>query len=91
MKKWLIGVGSSVILMPILIFSWGNIRGIWAAPSKVESLEARVEKDSAHQEQIAQLVLEQKARMDKDDAVTQVQLQAMKEQLSLISELKKKK
>lgn len=91
MKKWLIGIGSTVILTPILVLSWGNIQAIWANPAKTEDLAKKVEKHSVAQEQIAQLVLEQKARIDKDDAVTQAQLQAVKEQLVLIAELKKKK
>lgn len=91
MKKWLIGAASSIILMPILVFSWGNIRAIWANPAKTEALEDRVEKHGAAQEQIAKLVLEQQARIDKDDAVTKVQLEAMKEQMTLLAELKKKK
>ena len=98
MKKWIIGAFLSVIVMPILVFSWGNIRAIWAAPQKVEEVKVEVktvkvqlEDQNDAQKQIAQLVVEQQHRQDKQEAVYNAQIKAIDKQIELIAEIKKKK
>lgn len=90
-KKWLIGIFTSVFVVAGLVGFRDHLGKVWASPEKVESIEKKVDKATDSQEAIAKLVLEQKSRMDQEDAVTKVQMEAMKEQLALIAELKKKR
>lgn len=89
-KKWVIGIISSVIIIPSLVLGWKNIQAVWAAPDSIKSVQEKVDKTYTAQEQIAQMVIEQKSRQDKQEAISNLQVQALKEQLSLVSELKKK-
>ena len=91
LPPWVKGAGISIIILPILAFSWHNIQAIWAAPAKVESIEKKVNDQDTVQGQLSKLVVEQQARMDKNEAVYAAQLESTKEQLQLIAELKKKK
>lgn len=91
MKKWLIGAVCSIIILPALAFSWKNIQSVWAAPEKVASIEKKVEKQTETQEQLSKLAFEQQARMDKQEAISALQIEALKEQLSIVSELKRKR
>jgi len=89
--KWWKQVAISIIVIPALAFSWKNIQLIWASPEKVEEVAKKVDKHETAQEQLARLVIEQQARMDKQEAVNNLQVEAMKEQLALVAELKKGK
>jgi len=91
MKKWLIGAVCSIIIIPALAMSWKNAQLVWAAPEKVTSIENKLQKQAETQEQLSQLAFEQKARMDKQEAISSLQIEALKEQLSIVSELKKRK
>ena len=84
MKKWIIGVVSSVILMPIIVFSWGNIQAIWAGPEKTEKIEKALEEQEESLEQVADLLLEQKNRQEKHEAVFAAQLE-------LIADMKRRR
>lgn len=90
-KKWVIGIVSSIIIIPILTFGWKNVQAVWASPEKLEKVEAKVDKAETAQEAISRLLLEQQARMDKNEAVYQANLESTKEQLALIADLKRKK
>lgn len=89
-RKWAIGVGLSVVVVPAISMNWKHVQNLWASPEKVESLDKKVMTHEEIQDNLAKLVMEQQARQDKDDAVTKAQLDAVREQLSLIAELKKK-
>jgi len=91
MPSWMKGVLITIVVVPALIFSWNNIQAIWAAPEKVSILEKKVDKHEESQDQIAKLVVEQQARIDKNDAVTQAHLDALKQQMEYLAELKKRK
>lgn len=97
-KKWIIGIVSSVIIVPAIAFQWKHIQDVYATPEKVATVEKKVVKTETTQEQLTKLVAEQnerlkdyEARQDKADAINELQVQAMKEQLTLVAELKKKK
>lgn len=91
MKKWLYTALAGVVLTPIIAFSWKNIQAVWATPEKLSSVESKVEKQATAQDQIAKLVVEQQARIEKNEAVYQANLESTKEQLQLIADLKKRK
>lgn len=80
-----------VILMPAVVMSWKNITLIWASPEKVAGIEKKVEKQESAQEKVAALLLKEEARNDKQEALYKVQMESMKEQLTLIAQLKEKK
>lgn len=90
-RKWLIGIVSTLVVLPILVFSRDRICQVWASPTEIKEVKNKVEKQSTALEQIAQLSLEQKSRMDKSEAVSDVQIKALQAQLELVSELKKKR
>ena len=91
LPSWVKGAGISIIILPILAFSWRNIQDIWAAPKEVSNIKKQVDEQDDVQEQLSKLVVEQQARMDKNEAVYAAQLESTKEQLQLIAELKKSK
>lgn len=91
MKKWLITVLAGIIVTPILAFSWGNIASLWAAPQKISKIEEVVAKQQESQDKLTEFMKQQEAELDKTQAVQEAQLESVKEQLSLIAELKKGK
>ena len=91
MKKWTLTAIASIVIMPIIAFSWSNLRSIWAAPEKVENISKQVDSHESHLEKISSLYLEQKARQDTQERLNELREQNLKEQLMLIVELKKKK
>jgi len=84
MKDWMKGTLLGVIVVPMIAFSWGNIQAIWANPEKTEEIAKKIEKQESSLEQVSALLLEQKIRQEKHEAVTSAQLE-------LIAEMKKKK
>lgn len=90
-KKWLLGIVSSVIIVPLCIANWKNIQSVWALPDKTEKIEKKVNVQEDTTQQISQLVLEQKVRMDAQEMVNKLQVEALKDQLSIIAEIKKEK
>jgi len=90
-KKWIVGILTSVIIIPVCVANWKNIQSIWALPDKTEKIEKKVNVQEDATEQISKLVLEQKVRMDAQEMVTKLQVEALKEQLNLVAELKKQK
>lgn len=90
-KKWVIGIVTSIVVLPSLAFGWKNIKEVWAGPEKLTKVESRVAEQETSQEYISKLVIEQQARMDKQEAVSNLQVEALKEQLALVAELKKGK
>lgn len=91
LRKWAIGVGLSIVVVPALALSWKNIQLIWASPDKLEKVEKAVDKQMTSLEQIAKLALEEKSRNDKQEAVYQAQMDSVQKQLELIAEIKKEK
>lgn len=81
----------TVLVVPTLVFFRGHIQSIWASPDKLSQVEKDVKKQETALEQIAQLSLEQKSRMDTQEKVSALQIEALKEQISYVSELKRKK
>lgn len=97
-KKYWIGIATSVIILPTLIFGWKNINALWASPEKVEKIEKKVDKQDEVQTQLTKLIVEQNARMDKQEAISNLQVKALeqqiqssKEQVALIADIKKYK
>lgn len=91
LPTWLKSALISIIVIPIIAFSWQNIQAIWASPQKLEDVSTKVEKQQSALDQVATLVVEQKSRQDKQEAVSDAQLNALKAQLELVAELKRKK
>jgi len=97
-KKYIFGIVSSVILVPALVFGWKNIQAVWAAPESIKTVDTKVDKtkaelDKAYEtnQQLTKLVLEQNARIEKNEALDDLRAKNQSEQLALIAELKKKK
>ena len=91
MPKWLTGALISVIVIPIIAFSWKNIQQIWAAPDKIEKVEKKVLSHDEVQSQLSRLVLEQSTRIETNEKLDELRAQNAKEQLSLIADIKKYK
>lgn len=98
MKKWLITVLAGIIITPLLAFSWGNIKEIWAAPKEVKQVKGDVETQSKSLEEVSQLVVEQKVRQDTYEQVQAMQIKVLeeqiksaKEQTAILAEIKRKK
>ena len=91
LPKWLTGALISVIIIPIIAFSWKNIQSIWAAPDKIEKVEKKVISHDEVQTQLSRLVLEQSSRIETNEKLDELRAKNAHEQLQLISELKKKK
>lgn len=91
MKKWLIGALASVFVISALVAFRDNVYAIWSVPQKVQKVEQILEKQQESTERLTDLVEKQEAELDKTQEVQAVQLEALKEQLSLIAELKKKR
>lgn len=90
-RKYWIGIISTVVIVPTLIFGWKNVQSIWASPEEIQKVDKKVDSQINTTEQISKLVIEQKARMDAQEMVNKLQVESLKEQLSLVAELKKKK
>ena len=97
-KKWVIGIVSSIIIIPCLTLGWKNMQAVWAAPDSIKAVDTKVDKTKAEVDkandtnnQLTRLILEQQARMDKSEAVYQANLQSTREQLQLIAEIKRGK
>lgn len=91
MNLWIRNTLLGIILVPIIAFSWSNIQAIWASPAKVADVEKKVEKHAEVQEQLSKLVIEQQARIDRDEQIAKLQVESIKESIALIAELKDKK
>lgn len=90
-KKYIIGLVTSVIILPTLVFSWKNIQAVWATPEKLETVSKKVEKNDETQAQLTALIVEQKARIEKNEALDDLRAKNAQEQLQIIAELKKSK
>ena len=77
--------------MPIIVFSWTNIRAVWATPDNLKKVEAKVEEQDKNQDTLNALYLEQKSRQDTQEKVTTLQIESLKELIAVTSELKKKR
>lgn len=88
--KFLKPILVSVIVVPIIAFSWKNMQAIWASPERVDNVEKKVQTHEEVQSQISRLVVEQQARLEKQDAVYTAQVASIERQLELIAQLKKK-
>ncbi len=88
-RKWVIGVILSVVIIPAISINWKHIQVLWAAPDKVEGLEKKVEKHETAQEALTRLLVEQSARIEKNEALDDMRAKNQAEQLALIAELKK--
>ena len=91
LKKWAIGAGISIIVIPALTFSWRNITSIWASPDKLSSVEKKILSHDEVQAKLGLLVLEQSARIERNEQLDEMRAQNAKEQLQLISDIKKYK
>ena len=97
-KKYWVGIVSAIIIVPCLTLGWRNLQSIWAAPEKitavsekVEKTDKKVEKQSSSLEQISALYLEQKARQDTQEKVSELQIQNLKDLIEVTKDIKKKK
>lgn len=98
MKKWAIGIFSSVVVIFVLVGFRDRLIQVWASPDKVSTIEKKVEKQETIQDQLSKLVVEQNARLEKQEIVSALSIKALdeqikssKEQIALIAEIKKKR
>ena len=75
----------------MIAFNWGWVQRVWATPTTVDEVYKTQTKQASSLEQIAQMTLENKNRQDKQEAISELHITALKEQLSLVAELKKKR
>lgn len=94
MKKWAIGVVSSVIFVPMIAVNWTWIQKVWAAPAEIRVVDNKVESMAQTQKEQASLMKgmidlqkDLQYRQDKSETVTNMQIAALKE---VVKEIKKK-
>ena len=97
-KKWIFGIISGIIIVPALTFGWKNIQAVWAAPKSIKTVDSKVDKTKSEvdkvtkiEQELTGLILEQKARIEKNEALDDLRAKNAEQQLNLIAELKKKK
>ena len=97
-KKWIFGIISGIIIVPALTFGWKNIQAVWAAPESIKTVDSKVDKTKSEvdkvtkiEQELTGLILEQKARIEKNEALDDLRAKNAEQQLNLIAELKKKK
>ena len=90
-KKWVIGVALSVIVVPCISLNWKHIQSLWASPEKLDKVSETVSTHESAREALTKLLIEQNARIEKNEAMDDLRARALSEQLNLIAELKKKK
>lgn len=75
-RKWWIGIGTTIVILPILLFSRDSLVWVFAeAKQKVMNIEDVVIKQTETQATLTELYQEQRQKNDIQDA----QLQAQKE------------
>lgn len=80
----------TVLVVPCLVFFRGHISSIWAQPEEVSKLKTEVKEQKTALEQIAQLSLEQKARLDTQEKVSTLQIETLKESIKYMDERRRK-
>ena len=80
----------TVIVVPCLVFFRGHLSSIWASPEEVYKLKSDVKEQKTALEQIAQLSLEQKARLDTQEKVSTLQIETLKESIKYMDERRRK-
>lgn len=95
MKKWLIATGVALIVLPTLVFGRDRILKVWAAPATIEKVDKKVDdltilvkEQGQTQKQIADLIIKQDHRIDKNEAVTTIQIAALEK---IVDKLEKRK
>ena len=98
MKKYFLGILSSVFVVAALVGFRDQIGRVWAAPDRVAGVEKKVEKQESVQDQISKLVIEQNTRLERQEVmyeaqqkVSEAQVKSLEKQLEYIGELKKKR
>lgn len=91
LKKFLVGAGISIIVIPALTLSWKNIQSIWAAPEAITDIKGKVDKHSVTEEQLSKLIIEQEGRLDTQEQVSKAQIEALNKQLELLAQLKSRR
>ena len=89
-KKWLYGIITSLLVIPTLILGRDTISSVFAAPAKVEAIENKLDKQSETQEEITLALQSISQQQQVQQAVSAAQIEAVKEQISYLAELKKK-
>lgn len=84
MKKVLGGLIVTILLTPFLVFNRDRICKVWAAPASIERVDKKVDdltllvkEQGATQKQLADIVVGQDKRIEKNEAVTAVQIKAL--------------
>ena len=97
-RKYVFSIISGIIIVPCLALGWTNIREIWASPENIDRVDKKVDKTKAEldeayktNQQLSKLIVEQNARIEKNEALDDLRAKNQAEQLSLIAELKRKK
>lgn len=80
----------TVLVVPCLVFFRGHIASIWASPDKLSKVETDIKEQRTSLEQIAQLSLEQKARLDTQEKVSTLQIETLKESIKYMDERRRK-
>lgn len=88
-KKYALSIITAVIILPSLYFSRDAIGRVFAAPDKVEAIEKKLDKQSQTQEDITKALSSISQQQQVQQAVSAAQIEAVKEQISYLAELKK--
>jgi len=88
MKKWAVGIASTVILVPALVLVWNHLGKVWGAPKKLETVEQAVIQQAETQETLKDVYLQQDKKLELLESeqrhqreLTTVQVEALKELL----------
>ena len=68
---------------------WNNIQNIWAAPKKINTIEDVVKSQQETQEQLKDIVKRHDQQIVKEEEVTALQIQNLKELITTLKDMKK--
>lgn len=80
----------TVLVVPALVFFRGHLSSIWAQPEEVSKLKTEVKEQKTALEQVAQLSIEQKARLDTQEKISTLQIETLKESIKYMDERRRK-
>ena len=89
LPSWLWGAVVAGIIIPTVTFSWNNIQNIWAAPKKINTIEDVVKSQQETQEQLKDIVKRHDQQIVKEEEVTALQIQNLKELITTLKDMKK--
>lgn len=90
-KKWILGILTSVFVISALAAFRDNLFAMWESPRKLSKVEQVLEAQQKTQQELVDYSKKKDLKDEEQDKVTALQVESLKEQLSLVAELRKQK